>query len=353
MDLPNSALADQSRLLAKTLIERGFEVTFISSGAPSKHDNATPSCTIVRRPNFVGNRFKTLKLFNRLLIEKKPSVVVTNFSIGHHMQVLAWLHRIPVRICFYRISAGFLNMPLRNKIKTIFYYMFPTTFFSVSEAMVPEIVNTFKVPRRKVSVHYNGLEDPKLYTGKQPSNRNLIIAARLLYGKGIDVMLNALPKVLAKHPEVKLKIVGSGKDEQSLKNQASRMGLLDSAVFFLGQKSHQETIELFAESYLSVLPSRFEAFGYVIIESFSVGTPVVASGIGGIKELIKPGIHGLLVPKEDPSALADAIIKILDDPKLRETMGNNAHARFLADFQLKDRIQEQADHIEKMFNDMC
>jgi glycosyltransferase involved in cell wall biosynthesis len=103
-----------------------------------------------------------------------------------------------------------------------------------------------------------------------------------------------------------------------------------------------------AESALTVVPSRSEAFGLVVIESMAVGTPAVASAVGGIPEIIRDGVDGFLVPPDDPAALADKIGLLLSNAELRHKMGLNARERFLSRFEQSRVVKEQADWLEQI-----
>ena len=100
-----------------------------------------------------------------------------------------------------------------------------------------------------------------------------------------------------------------------------------------------------SKAYVVIVPSLSEAFGLVNIEAMSVGTPVIASNVGGISEVIRDGIDGFLVPPNEPKILADKICYIFQNPELRGEMGRNARLRFLNNFD-----QDQAvDNISEWF----
>ncbi len=103
-----------------------------------------------------------------------------------------------------------------------------------------------------------------------------------------------------------------------------------------------------AEAALVVVPSRAEALGLVNIESLAVGTPVVASRVGGIGDAVRDGLDGLLVPPDDPAALAEAIGRLLADPATRQRMGHAARQGFLERFELQANIGRQVEWYEKL-----
>lgn len=103
-----------------------------------------------------------------------------------------------------------------------------------------------------------------------------------------------------------------------------------------------------ATASVCVVPSRSEAFGRVNIEAMAAGTPVVASGVGGIPEIVRDGQDGFLVPPDNPQALADKLRLILSDPALRAAMGQSARQRFLDCFEQQANVARQADWFEAL-----
>jgi glycosyltransferase involved in cell wall biosynthesis len=91
-------------------------------------------------------------------------------------------------------------------------------------------------------------------------------------------------------------------------------------VRFLGPASRQGVLELFAAADAAVLPSRWENFPHTVVEALAVGTPVIATDVGGVGEVVRDGENGLLVPPEDVEALAGALRRFFSDPALRERL---------------------------------
>jgi D-inositol-3-phosphate glycosyltransferase len=103
-----------------------------------------------------------------------------------------------------------------------------------------------------------------------------------------------------------------------------------------------------AEASVTAVPSRDEAFGLVALESIAVGTPVVASRVGGLAEIVRDGIDGFLVPPDDPKALAEKLAVLLSNRELRDQIGRNARQRFLDTFEQSKVVQEQANWFERI-----
>lgn len=141
--------------------------------------------------------------------------------------------------------------------------------------------------------------------------------------KGIDVLLEAWIRVEEEFPEADLIIAGDGPWRNRLERLVQELWV-QGGISLAGQVSRSDIKEYLDDSSLLVLPSRSEGLGRVILEAFARGRPVVATAVGGIPELIEHGHNGLLVPPEDPSALADAIVELLSDRRRIRAMGRRA-----------------------------
>jgi glycosyltransferase involved in cell wall biosynthesis len=140
-------------------------------------------------------------------------------------------------------------------------------------------------------------------------------AGRLMAAKALDVGLAALARV----PGVSLLVIGDGPDRARLELLAAELGL-DGRVRFLGVRSREEVLRTLHAVDAAVLPSRWENFPHLVVEALAVGTPVIASAVGGVPELVRDGENGLLVPPGDAAALAAAIERLVADAALRDRL---------------------------------
>jgi glycosyltransferase involved in cell wall biosynthesis len=186
--------------------------------------------------------------------------------------------------------------------------------------------------------------------GFAPGSPLVGVVARLEPEKGHPTLLEAWPMVLERVPKARLLIVGEGSQRDALEAQADELGLLGepcagdacvgtrharpgAKVVFTGRRDDVPAVT--AALDVAVLPSYREAQGLVILEAMALGRPVVASNVGGIPEMVEDGVTGLLVPPRDPAALAAAIVRVLTDHPLADTMARAgrilAHERFCVD----------------------
>ena len=184
-----------------------------------------------------------------------------------------------------------------------------------------------------VSLIYNGV-DLQRYTDQQPcctlhedygipENAPIVgVVARLEPEKGHRTLVDAWPEVLALIPDAWLLIVGEGSERNALEAEAVSLGI-ESRVMFTGRRDDVPAVT--AALDIAVLPSYREAQGLSVLEAMALGRPVVASNVGGIPEMIEDGVTGLLVPPDDCPALAAAIVRLLTDHPLADTLGKRGH----------------------------
>ncbi len=144
---------------------------------------------------------------------------------------------------------------------------------------------------------------------------------RLERQKGIDILIAAIPAVLQVQPNAAFVIIGDGPDRRALEAQASLLGVAHR-VRFLGRRSDVGRW-LKAASAL-VLPSRWEGMPNVVLEAMAAGTPVIATRVEGIAELVADGETGLTVPAEDSRALSEVILRLIRQPEFSEQLAKSA-----------------------------
>ena len=173
----------------------------------------------------------------------------------------------------------------------------------------------------RVVVIPNGV-DPTMYRLGHAEARNpgqILYVGVINFNKGIDILLESMRGVLRERPDARLVLAGGSfyrntrLQQEALERQAADLGLGDR-VRFIGHRTPTEIARLMAESVVVVLPSRAESFGSVLIEALACGTPVVSSRSGGPEDIVDESV-GKLVPKEDPAALARALVEVLDTPE--------------------------------------
>ena len=149
---------------------------------------------------------------------------------------------------------------------------------------------------------------PSLRLPSEPPS--IAYVGRLARAKGVDVLLDAL--AMMGRGDVTLRVIGDGPERAALERRARNLGIA-ARVDFFGALPPEEVAGLAATRHLLVVPSRYEELGRVNLEGMAMGLPVVATRTGGIPDVVRDGVNGLLVPVEDPRALATAIERVIAD----------------------------------------
>jgi glycosyltransferase involved in cell wall biosynthesis len=165
---------------------------------------------------------------------------------------------------------------------------------------------------------------PSLFTLERHPESFLLYFGRLdIYHKGIDTLLEAVAIVSRSKPDILLKIAGRGSSSDEIAALAKKSGI-ERNVQVLGAVDDSERDRLFSTAVMQVMPSRFEGFGLAAAEAMAAGVPLIASNAGSLPEVVDAPRGGVVVPPDDPEALADAIARMLDDEAMRQSLSSSA-----------------------------
>ena len=202
-----------------------------------------------------------------------------------------------------------------------------------------ELESHFNLPHDKVTVIPNGVEisnfnlninreEVKRRYGIKPDERIVLFIGRLVPQKGVDTLIKAVPLIIQRHRDAKILIAGDGWSRTYLEELAKSMGLGDH-VRFLGFISDWELADLMVAADVLVVPSVYEPFGIVALEGMAAGTPVVATNIGGLSEIIEHDKTGVLVYPRNPESIAWGVNRVLSDHKYADWLVRNARRKVL------------------------
>ena len=218
-----------------------------------------------------------------------------------------------------------------------------------SNYMKNELQRLFGLPYEKINVVPNGVNinlfqdverDYDFRRRYAMDNEKIILfMGRLVYEKGIQNLIAAMPKILANYHDSKLVICGKGGMINELRNQANRLGL-GNKVYFAGYMNAKNVQKMYKCADVSVFPSTYEPFGIVALEAMLSGTPIVVSDIGGLNEIVDHGINGMKSYAGNANSLADSILTLLFDQKLCNTVVKNAQSKVKKDYNWQKIAQD-------------
>ncbi len=203
-----------------------------------------------------------------------------------------------------------------------------------SKYMDKELKRIFQLPGDKIKIIPNGVEPQNFIvngrndnfkaTYAMPQEKVIFFVGRLVQEKGVQVLLDSVPKILHYQPNTRFLIAGKGPNGQYLQDKARNMGISDK-VQFLGYIDDDLRNRLYQISDCAVFPSLYEPFGIVALEGMATQTPVVVSDTGGLSEIIKHGSNGLKAYTGSSNSLADNILHILGNPSDAKKYKENAY----------------------------
>lgn len=229
---------------------------------------------------------------------------------GWKLSVLRWVTRA-AQACAHRVTA-------------------------LSEADLREQLDLALSPPSKYRVIRNGIDlDRYPPAPPRPPGDAPVIGAvgRFTAEKGHAVLVDAFARVRGRLPKARLVLVGAGELEGDLRARVRGLGL-EAAVSFAGERDSADFLPSFD---IYVQPSLYESQGLAILEAMAAGRPVVATDVGGVRDAVRDGETGLLVPAADPGAMAGAILRLAGDPAASAAMAARARAR-VAEFHSAARM---------------
>jgi glycosyltransferase involved in cell wall biosynthesis len=193
---------------------------------------------------------------------------------------------------------------------------------AVSHPIARQLVGRHHVPTDRVSVIANALYAPMPISGiageSQPCERKVVgVVSRLHPEKGVDIFLDAVSRIIPRHPDLRCIVIGDGPLANRLERKARDLRL-DGHVRFLGCRP--DARRLIPSFDVLVVPSRSEGSPLVVLEAMAAGVAVVATRVGGVPDQIRHGVDGLLVPPENTEALGDAIDILLTHQVSRQRL---------------------------------
>ncbi|MDX2231602.1 MAG: glycosyltransferase family 4 protein [Leptolyngbyaceae cyanobacterium bins.349] len=264
----------------------------------------------------------------RVCRREKPDVLHVNWPFPHGLMALpvSWATGTPMVFSFH--GAELLLANRFGWVSAVLQRLLPTAAAVTANSSFTRGLLS-KLWDQPVTIIPYGLtiaaKAPQLRQAGEPPR--LLFVGRLDERKGLRYLLAALPLVLAQQ-HVQLRVVGQGFLEPELKHQCQQLGLAES-VQFLGFVTKAELANEYATCDIFVLPAIVdskgdtEGLGIVMIEALAHEKPVIASQVGGIVDVITSGKTGLLVPEKQPTALAHAILDLLNHPEASQEMARN------------------------------
>jgi glycosyltransferase involved in cell wall biosynthesis len=333
--------------LAKGMKERGHNIYIASSGGELL-------------PKFKQEGIIYVPLPIKTKSELSPKILISMYKLSHTLkryrieiihsnsrttQVLAEVLAKYKDFLHVATCHGFFKRRISRRI----FGTWGKKVIAVSQPVKEHLIKDFGVPEGNIALIYNGIEAAR-FKNQEPNFRSEMkkslgladypvvgILGRLSDVKGHSYLIEAMQKVLDKTPQARLVIVGEGKMKKKLVSLSRRLGVEKSILFI---PSVKETGDILSIMDVFVMPSLKEGLGLALMEAMAAGLAVVGSDVGGIKDLVRHGINGLLVKPADACDLACAISGLLEDSGKRSLLGREAQVFIGKNFTRAKMIAE-------------
>lgn len=335
--LKNSSVAEFFVKLSNDL-SRNYEVIIFTHAVENYTFKIDERIEIVKWPSPRPTRMADMIFLTRMIRKFRPEVMISNFAAVNFFLSIGFLLRVPQRIAWYHTLYDQLEKNYFLKIRKGLVYKLATRIIANSVSSKNDLIKNFGVPPSRILVIYNALEQPEFRNTGRPEK--IVYAGRLDAVKGVSTLIRAIPLVIKSFPEIELHIIGdhrTGGESENLKTIVKDLKL-EGKIIFRGNISREKVLEEFSTAWFSVVPSYVEAFGYVVIESFSVGTPVIGSDTTGIAEIVEDKKDGFLFKVGDFKDLAEKMTLVLKDSDLRNMMSFNCRKSFEEKYELSASV---------------
>ena len=330
--------------LSRTLLKDGHDVTVVTykdGDAPYFEDDK--GVKVYRVDNYMinpNNFIDWIMQLNFNLIAKANEIIAEqgNFDVIHaHDWLVAYAaktlknsYNIPIVATIHATEAG-RNSGIHDETQR---YINDTEWMLTYEAsevivnsnyMKNELQRLFGLPYEKINVVPNGV-NLNLFNGVErdytfrrrfamDNEKIILFMGRLVYEKGVQHLISAMPKILNGYHDSKLVICGKGGMLEELQAQANNLGI-SNKVYFAGYMHGKDVQKMYKAADIAVFPSTYEPFGIVALEAMLSENPIVVSDIGGLNEIVQHRENGMKAYCGNPNSIADSILELLYDHKL-------------------------------------
>jgi len=354
--------------LSKRLIKDGHEVTVITyrDGNVPEYEN-DKGVEVYRVDNYMihpNNFIDWIMQLNFNMIAKATEVInkeggfdvihAHDWLVTYAAKSLKQSFNLPMVATIHATEAG-RNSGIHDDTQR---YINDTEWLLTYEAtevivnsnyMKGHVQGLFGLPFDKISVIPNGI-NLNNFTGidrdydfrrrfAMDNEKIILYVGRLVYEKGVQHLISAMPKILENYHDSKLVIAGKGGMIDELKSQVESMGL-SNKVYFTGYLNQKEVQKMYKCADVAVFPSTYEPFGIVALEAMLAGIPTVVSDIGGLNEIVEHGVNGMKSYTGNPNSIADSVLSLLFDPQLAMNVTKNAKNKVKDEFNWQKIAQD-------------
>ena len=354
--------------ISRTLLKDGHDVTVVTykdGDAPYYEDDK--GVKVYRVDNYMINpnnfidwimqlNFNMVAKVNEIIAEQGCFDVIHahDWLVAYSAKTIKNSYNIPIVSTIHATEAG-RNSGIHDEQQR---YINDTEWMLTYESaevivnsnyMKNELQRLFGLPYEKINVIPNGV-NLNLFNGIErdynfrrrfamDNEKIILFMGRLVYEKGIQHLISAMPKILEGYRDSKLVICGKGGMENELKRQVEAMGI-SNKVYFAGYMSGKDVQRMYKSADIAVFPSTYEPFGIVALEAMLSENPIVVSDIGGLNEIVDHRVNGMKAYCGNSNSIADSILELLYDHKLCAEITKRAKNKVRNDYNWSKIAQD-------------
>jgi glycosyltransferase involved in cell wall biosynthesis len=332
--------------LSMAMVQAGHEVTVISTNLPAEKnapaEEMMSGFKVIRLPatNMFSYLPVTKQKFDLKMLEGYDIVHCHVPSFGFLREVVGKIKQpvivtyhcdvtvsekyygVPVPPWFVKAVEKPFNVMARMLLRRADVVYNTTKTYAETSPVLKDIKNIRSIP---IGIFHDQIDEMQKKIGLTEKDKNpkqILWLGRMAGNKGCDYMVKAMPMILAKFPDTKLVICGDGEEKASINSLIDSLGVRSSIEMY-GVATFEQLVRFYYQSLVYVFPSinRLEAFGIVQLEAMANYTAVICTDIPGPNAVMDEGKTGLIVPKQDPQAIANAVNSLLADPQKAFAMG--------------------------------
>ena len=348
--LGNSSVSGYFSAIVKELYRRGHDIIVVTWGRDS-----TSKANALRFPSRRPTKLADFLFMCRLIKKQKPDCIIANFASVNICMIASWLFGVKNRCVYLHtlstqlyIDSGYGFYQHFQRFRKILVLRLATHCFVNSNAMKENANLVYKICLSKIHI-FNLLIKSIKTIDKQRRNNQISFVGRFDPSKGQEDLIQALPIIVERGFNPYVVFLGNGPQLEKCKALAERLGVKQNCDF-KGVVSLDEVYDVLQKSIVMVSGSRYEAYGLTNVESISVGTPVVTTGVDGIKEIIIDGLDGLHYNLGDYDDLANKIIVLLANQVKWHQLSQTAKLLFRECFSIEHNIPKHVDRYQELFN---
>jgi glycosyltransferase involved in cell wall biosynthesis len=340
--------------LASHLPERGFQASILTflvdPGSPALKKMTTAPIYLLplRRTYGIGALRAAIQL--RQFIRREGVVIVqTVFESSDLWAGFVTRATSRAKLVWSRRDMGILRKP-KHRIAYHLMARIPHAVMAVSEEVRQYCVQKDRINSARVHTIYNGLNVQRFANTRSSGGQRVISVGNIRRVKGHDIFIRAAAIVAQRFPRATFSIAGEVLEPQYFQELLMLVDSLGLADRFQFEGGVTDLPSFLAEAEIFVLPSRSEGFSNALIEAMAASLPVVATRVGGNSEAVEDGVTGLLVPPEDPNALANAMQKLLSDSERTRAMGEAGRRLAIRAFSNDRMVNQVADIYHRLLS---